>query len=196
MRKILELVSDTHGQKVLDVGCATGYLGRRLKEVGNEVVGIEISAPAALEARKVLDQVHVFDVEGSWPEVLQGGQFDLAIVAETLEHVFDPVDVLKNVWRVLRPDGQLIITTPNFLTWTNRIRFLFGQFRYTNQGMLDLGHIRFFTHCYLKEVLMAAGFKLVKENHIIFPGKLTFLLKLWPSLFASQFVIKAVRLHL
>lgn len=191
LRKILELAGNISGKRVLDIGCATGYLGRHLKEAGNEVIGVEISAPAAEEARKILDQVHIFDIEYSWPEVLQGGRFDLAIAAETLEHVFDPLEVLKEIRQILAPNGEIIITTPNFLTWTNRIKFLLGKFKYTNQGSFDFGHIRFFTYAYLQEVLSASDFKIVKENHIIFPGKLSRILRFWPNFFASQFVIKA-----
>lgn len=189
LRKILELAGDARGKKILDVGCATGYLGRRLKEIGNKVVGVEISVPAAEEARKILDQVHIFDIENRWPAL--GGGFDLVIAAETLEHVFDPAQVLKEIRQALVPNGELIITTPNFLTWINRLKFLFGAFKYTDQGAFDFGHIRFFTYSYLQEVLSASGFKIVKENHIIFPGKLTGVLRFWPSLFTSQFVIKA-----
>ena len=68
---------------------------------------------------------------------------------------------------------------------------MFGKFEYTDQGLMDFGHIRFFTYKYLNKVLKDSGFKIEKEKHIIFPGKLTKLLKLWPSLFATQFIIKA-----
>lgn len=193
LRKILELVGNARGKKILDVGCATGYLGCRLKEVGNRVIGVEISAPAAEEARKVLDKVHVFDIESKWPALDEG--FDLAIAAETLEHIFDPTQVLKEIRQILVPNGELVITTPNFLTWTNRIKFLLGKFQYTSQGAFDFGHIRFFTYSYLREVLSANGFKIVEENHIIFPGKLTGVLRFWPSLFASQFIVKAKKYH-
>lgn len=188
----MKLAGNARGKKILDIGCATGYLGRHLKEAGNKVVGIEISAPAAEEARKVLDDVHVFDIDNKWPTIEV--EFDLAIAAETLEHVFDPSRVLKEIRQILVFGGELIITVPNFLTWTNRIKFLFGQFKYADQGAFDFGHIRFFTYSYLRQILLANAFKIVEENHIIFPGKLTKILRFWPSLFASQFVLRARKL--
>lgn len=194
LRKILELAGDRHDTRVLDVGCARGYLGRRIREQGNYVAGVEISPLAAQEAQKVLDKVYTFDIEREWPPELRGEKFDLVILAEILEHVFDPVEVLGYVQSVLRPEGEVIITTPNLLLWTNRFRFLFGRFRYTEEGTFDFGHIRFFTYLYLQEVLQKAGLVLKKENHIIFPGKLTALLRHWPSMFASQFIIKAEKL--
>lgn len=190
LKRILDLADDPKYRKVLDVGCARGYIGRRLKEKGKSVFGIEMSSLAAAEARKVLDKVYVFDIEKPWPPEVTGIKFDLAIVAELLEHVFDPVEVLRFVYQTLQEKGEVIITTPNILTWTNRIKMLFGLFQYTEQGLLDFGHIRFFTYRYLRQVLTEAGFNVMKEKHIIFPGKLTRILKYWPSLFATQFIMK------
>lgn len=189
LRRILDLVGKKPGQRVLDVGCASGRLGNEVKKFGNYVVGVEISPVAAEEARKVLAQVFAFDIEKPWPDI--GGQFDLVILPEILEHVFDPLDILLEANKFLKPDGSLIITTPNFMTWTNRLRFLFGDFKYQEQGMFDFGHIRWFTYSYLKEVLQKTGFQITDERHIIFPGKLTSLLKRWPGVFAFQFIVKA-----
>jgi 2-polyprenyl-3-methyl-5-hydroxy-6-metoxy-1,4-benzoquinol methylase len=189
-RRILELIGDTPGLKVLDVACSRGYLGQRIKEKGNHVSGIEISGSAAREAEKVLDKVHVFDIEQPWPDHLRQEQFDVVVLAEILEHVFDPVEVLKEVNTALKPGGVIVITTPNFMTWTNRLRFLFGNFKYQEQGMFDFGHIRWFTYYYLHQILLQSGFEITDERHIIFPGKLSFILKYWPSVFAFQFIVK------
>ena len=194
LRRILDLAGRDGGRQILDVGCARGYIGRRLNADGNQVTGIELSEPAAVQARQVLDQVYVFDIERPWPAELVNPHFDLAILTEVLEHVFNPVEILDAVGKTLRAGGEIIVTTPNFLKWINRIRFLFGFFQYTEQGSLDFGHIRFFTYRYLKEVLAESGFAITAERHIIFPGKLTAILKYWPSLFASQFVVKAQKL--
>ena len=194
LRKILDLAKNSFGGKILDIGCARGYLGRRIKEMGGKyVAGIEISQEAAQEAKTVLDKVYVFDVQKHWLPEVKEQKFELVILSELLEHVFDPVFVLKNVSEILLSNGEVVITTPNFMVWTNRIRFLFGNFKYQEQGMFDFGHIRWFTYQYLQDVLKKSGFKIVQENHIIFPGKLTRFLKLWPSLFAHQLIVKAKR---
>lgn len=192
LRRVLELAGDVKGKKILDVGCARGYLGELFKGQGaSYVAGIEISTPAGEQARVKLDKVWVFDVQDDeWPQDIKKEQFDLIIMAEVLEHVFDPSEVVKMAGSILAPEGSLIVTTPNFMTWTNRIKFLFGKFRYENQGMFDFGHIRFFTYEYLKRVLYSNGFVIDKERHIIFPGKATAVLRYWPSLFAYQFIIR------
>jgi 2-polyprenyl-3-methyl-5-hydroxy-6-metoxy-1,4-benzoquinol methylase len=190
--RILSLLTGD-GLRVLEVGCASGAFGALVRERGNWVGGIEISNLAAREARNRLNQVWSFDIEDIWPDELGREDMDVVIAGEVLEHIFDPIAVLKHIRKALKPDGSIIITTPNFMTWTNRVRFLFGKFRYQEQGMFDFGHIRWFTYRYLKEVLREAGFRIVVERHIIFPGKLTRVLKFFPSLFAWQFVVRAIR---
>lgn len=194
LKRVLSLLDSSPGQKVLEVGCASGRLGREIKKIGHYVAGIEISESAAQEAKKVLDEVYVFDIESEWPAEILNEKFDLIILPEILEHVFDPVYVLKKSRAALKPDGEIILTIPNFLAWTNRVYFLLGFFRYEKEGMFDFGHIRWFTYPYLKEVLAESGFIIIAEKHIIFPGKLTKILKFWPGLFARQFVVKAKKL--
>ncbi len=193
-RKILELIGDIHGKRVLDVGCSRGYLGERIRKTGNYVVGVEVSNEASIEAGKVLDEVITFNVEEQWPDSVRVKKFDLVILGELLGHVFDPVDVLRSASQVLNPGGSVIVTIPNFMTMANRIWFLLGRFAYQEQGRFDFGHIRFFTYSFLKNTISEAGFKIVGENNIIFPGKLTEILKYWPSVFASHFIVKLEKL--
>ncbi len=190
LKRILNFLDNRTGLRVLEIGCAAGRLGREIKKAGNYVVGVDISELAALEAKKVLDEVFVFDMEKDWPEELLKHNFDLIILSEVLEHIFDPVYILRKSASILKASGEIILTTPNFLVWTNRCRFLFGFFRYEKEGMFDFGHIRWFTYPYLKQVLAESGFTIIAEKHIIFPGKLTKILKLWPGLFARQFIVK------
>jgi SAM-dependent methyltransferase len=110
-----------------------------------------------------------------------------------LEHVFDPVSVLKEADAVLSPGGRLIITTPNFLVWIARLQVLFGRFRYQRYGLFDFGHIRWFTYEYLKEVVEKAGFTIEDERHVPHPKRLEALSASWPSLFAMHFVVSAHR---
>jgi len=193
LRRILNISSPLNGKKVLDVGCGNGRLGEELKKLGAEVCGIETSETAANQAHERIDEVFIADIEKKWPEQILLENFDLIILAEVLEHMFDPVRVLKQASACLKRGGGVVITTPNFMTWTNRLKFLFGKFKYKDQGMFDFGHIRWFTYTYLKDVIKNAGLVIEEESHIIFPGKLTFILKRWPSFFAWQFVIKAKR---
>ena len=188
--RILKLVGNPENKKVLDIGCASGYMGSRLKEAGAYVVGVDISSKAIDIAKGRLNEAYLVEPG----QILPPGNrdlFDIVLLTEVIEHIFDPVPILSEIREHINAGGFLIITPPNFMTWTNRLRFLFGNFRYADQGMFDFGHIRWFTYQYLKEIIQKSGFKIEIEEHIIFPGKLTKVLKFWPSFFASQFVVKA-----
>ncbi len=173
LRRVLALLGDVKNKRILDIGCASGYLGAELKRRGAYVVGVDISAGAIEVAQRKLDEAYRIDDDGKF-----------------LEHIFDPRKTLHIAKSYLKSDGSIIITTPNFLTWTNRVRFLFGLFEYADQGMFDFGHIRWFTYRYLQSVLNHEGLVITEERNIIFPGKLTFLLKHFPSLFAWQFIVR------
>src|SRR3989344_6015979 len=164
MRRILELAGTLSGRRVLDVGCSNGKLGALIRDLGNYVAGIEISNTAVAQARTVLDALYEFDIEHPWPSETKG--FDRIILARILEHVSDPVAVLRQARAALADTGAIIITTPNFMTWTNRLRFIVGMFAYQEEGMFDFGHIRWFTYDYLKTVLHRAGFIIIEERHI------------------------------
>ncbi|MEK7515156.1 MAG: class I SAM-dependent methyltransferase [Patescibacteria group bacterium] len=187
---IMKLVGGPH-LRVIDIACSRGYLGKLIKERGNYVAGVDVSHAAVEYAKQVLDDAYELDIQGDWPEHLANQSFDLAVAAAVIEHVFDPVAFLKSVASTLRPAGHIIVTTPNFFSWRNRLTFLFGRFKYTEQGDFDFGHIRWFDYRYLREVLKESGFSIVRENHYYFPGKLTRILKWWPSLFATHFIVEA-----
>ena len=188
--RILELVGGPN-LRVLDVGCGPGHIGKLIKARGNYVAGVELSPDAAQAAREVLDTVHGFDIEGAWPASLRENPFDVVVLGEVLEHVFEPVEVLAEARKVLRPGGRVVITTPNFMVWIARLQMLFGRFRYQSYGLWDFGHIRWFTYKYFAEVVEKAGFELETEWHLPHPRRAEKLVSLWPSLFAFHFIASA-----
>jgi 2-polyprenyl-3-methyl-5-hydroxy-6-metoxy-1,4-benzoquinol methylase len=140
------LPQNIHLQHVLDVGCGTGMAGRLLKEkfAVEKVTGIEKMREYAIEAQKRLDEVLIMDAES--PDVpFQSNQFDLILMGDVLEHMYDPWTALKRYGQFLKPAGLLLLSIPNIQYWRIIIGLLFGQWRYKSCGILDRSHIRFFT---------------------------------------------------
>jgi SAM-dependent methyltransferase len=112
-----EAAADASGADVLDVGCNTGYGTLRFLDVARRVVGVDVS-PAAIDlarARAVAGRPEFLAVDGlglPFPD----GSFDLVISFQVLEHVADPLPYLREIWRVARPGGSVILTTPNAAT--------------------------------------------------------------------------------
>ncbi len=193
--------------RVLDIGCGTGNLGKFLKQQGNQCFGITVSGEEAEMARKKLDGVAVVDVEIAEALPFQKEYFDVIILADVLEHLRDPVHILKLVKQYLRPSGWLIVSIPNVANLIIRINLLRGRFDYDRVGILDSTHLRFYTMKSACSLLTSTGYE-IKETKFTntnwrFPKWIAKPLcsyeweirermtRWWPSLLATQFVFYA-----
>lgn len=157
-------------KRVLDVGCDTGYLGRELAAFGNTVSGFEINPDAADVARKDYQRVEVGDLEtADLFAAFDGAQFDIVIFADVLEHLRDPLPVLRSARRLIAPGGSALISVPNIAHGDIRLALLRGRFRYTKVGLLDDTHTRFFTRDTLVEFVHEAGFALAEMRRVRMP---------------------------
>ena len=189
----LELIES--GKCVLDVGCATGYLSRELKKKGCKTVGLEINPETAEEAKKYCDKVFTGNAETI--ELPYQKDFDVILFADVLEHLKNPLEVLKRFKNYLKKDGYIVISIPNVANWHVRLSLLFGRFNYGSSCILDAGHLRFFTLSSIRDMLKKAGFKIVRldiTTNVIGAKKLPFLkslLTFFKGIFTAQFIIKA-----
>lgn len=154
--QMLQLVGGD--KRVLDVGCATGYLARALVEQGCTVWGVEHDAAAAAQARPALAEVLVADLESVDLVGHYGtGRFDAVVFGDVLEHLRRPLDVLRAARPMLAPGGSVVISIPNVAHGSVRLALLQGEWRYRPLGLLDDTHLRFFTYATVEEMLAAAG---------------------------------------
>ncbi len=190
-KKILELTGPLTGQRILDIGCASGYLSKELKQADNFVAGIDISSRHVQELMNDLDCFECLNIENDqWPQSFIDHKFDLVIMAEVIEHMFDPLGFMIKVKHILKDDGIMIITTPNFLLWNNRIRMLLGQYG-EKEKLFDRSHINLMSYNGLEKVLKDAEFKIIEENNIWYPNKLEQIKNiLSPNLFVFQSILK------
>jgi len=133
-----------NADRVLEIGCGTGATMRwlRTQRTVRYAVGIEVSPDAAQRARREFDHVAVLNAEAS---PLPDGPFDLIILLDVLEHLVDPWRMVDRLSAVLNPGGSIIVSIPNVSHYSIIISLLRGQWNYTNQGLLDRTHLRFFT---------------------------------------------------
>ncbi len=147
---------------VLDVGCGAGALGAALKRQGVlQVIGVEADPKAAEAARKVLDRVHLGDIEDLGlpypPET-----FDWIVLADILEHLRGPWGVVKRLTPLLTPHGRVIASLPNVRHWSVLRGLLEGEWTYLPAGILDRGHLRFFTLRSGRALLEAADLTVIQ----------------------------------
>lgn len=156
--------------RILDIGCGEGALGRALIERGaSEVVGIEADPATAEAARKSLSRVFRGDVE-TLELPFTDGYFDCIVLADVLEHLRDPLALLKKAKRHLADSGTVVASIPN-------VRFLGvldglaeGRWEYRDFGILDRTHLRFFTRKEMEILFRDAGFELEGISENLSPG--------------------------
>jgi 2-polyprenyl-3-methyl-5-hydroxy-6-metoxy-1,4-benzoquinol methylase len=149
-------------RRILDVGCASGAIGAALKgRQAVEVIGVELDAELAADARRVLDDVLVGDADVllTDPRTLGAlGVFDCVIAADVLEHLRDPWTVLRNAAERLRAGGTAVVSLPNVrhvAVW--REVFVRGQWPREDSGTFDRTHLRWFTPADAFALLEQAG---------------------------------------
>jgi 2-polyprenyl-3-methyl-5-hydroxy-6-metoxy-1,4-benzoquinol methylase len=186
------------GDRVFEGGVSSGYVARELVEAGLVVDGAELDPVAAEQARQVCDTVVVGDLQHL--DLSNLPHYDVVLFGDTLEHLPDPGAVLARLRSRLKPGGVLVVSIPNVANWAIRLGLLAGRFRYTDRGILDRTHLRFYTRRTLIELLEAAGFRVVAlEASVPLPGiRAAWLCRLahrvgnWrPSLFAYTFIATA-----
>lgn len=153
------------GHSVLDVGCGSGALGAAATSAGNRVTGVELDESAVATAATRISRAlrhDVTDVAGLTREL--GERYDRIVFADILEHLPDPAPVLARYRDLLAPGGRILVSVPNVAAWTVRFSLLFGSFEYTETGILDRTHLRFFTRSSGERMLEGAGFRVTARD--------------------------------
>jgi SAM-dependent methyltransferase len=155
---------------VLDVGCGSGVHGAELKRIHqHNVTGVDLSEESIRRASTRLAAAYVADITrpDDYP-FATGPGFDVILFSDILEHIYDPVTVLRSHLKLLKPGGYVLISLPNVAIWNVRLELLFGRFRYQDTGTLDRTHIRFFNQRSFRELLASCDLKAVRSR--ITPG--------------------------
>ena len=165
----LELIG--RNKRVLELGPAAGHFTRALVAAGCRVVGIEVDADAAAAVGHEAERVIVGDL--SDPAVVASAidaeRFDVVVGGDVLEHLPDPLRVLRACRAALKPGGYVVLSLPNIAHADVKLQLLAGQFRYRDMGLLDRTHLHFFTLASIHELLADAGLMLVDLRRVVAP---------------------------
>lgn len=204
-RRIAAMLAGRSPALVLDLGCSSGQLAAELHKLGHHVVGVDVE-----ELEGVRDRVDEFvrrDLDDGIGDAVRG-PFDVVVAADVLEHVREPEALLAEARTLLAPGGMVLACVPNFAHWYPRARVATGTFAYERRGILDAGHVRFFTRRSFRRLVRAAGFDVERLDGIGLPfevfgrgGKRSgrraaralaavdrVAVVLWPTMFAYQFL--------
>jgi 2-polyprenyl-3-methyl-5-hydroxy-6-metoxy-1,4-benzoquinol methylase len=137
--------------RLLDVGCALGFMLGEAKAAGWEAVGVETSEFAARYASEHND-CPVY--HGTLQHIgFESDSFEVITLMDVIEHVPQPCELIEEVYRVLRPQGVIFLTTPNFGSLFVR---LYGRNAY---GIGPEEHVTYFQPATIRRLLQTAGFR-------------------------------------
>jgi 2-polyprenyl-3-methyl-5-hydroxy-6-metoxy-1,4-benzoquinol methylase len=178
-------------KNILDIGCYDGTFLSLIRNKNNDFYGIEASEYGIKEAIKKGVKMKNFYFNDIDKIPFKSDFFNLIIAGEIIEHIYDTDFFLKEIFRLLKKDGFLLISTPNIASLGRRIMLLFGLnpiIEISPNQQDSSGHIRYFTFRALEEILAKHGFKiLTKKSDVVnfsFTGKLKskLLAKLFPQI--------------
>lgn len=163
-QELVEFLRPYGGYPVtLDIGCASGRLGRQLLDAGlsGRCDGVEPNAQAAAQAAGQLHRVWNVPFESSLEQV-RWPDYHLVIMADVLEHLLDPWQVLAELHQRMRSGAQLLLSVPNVRHKSVVLPLLFqGRFDYADAGILDRTHLHFFTRASVRDALSQAGWRII-----------------------------------
>jgi glycosyltransferase involved in cell wall biosynthesis len=201
--RISTLLGSRASSKILDLGCSSGLLSERLREMGHQVTGVDVSAQPGVKERT--DAFFKTDLNDGIPAEV-GTNFDIVLAADVIEHLVNPSVLMTGIRDVIAPGGTVIFCVPNVAHWYPRFRTTLGMFDYDQRGILDSTHLRFFTRRSIRRLVELQGYSIRRIEPVGLPfdalkvstGKGRwmrlvdhFLLALWPTMFGYQFIIEA-----
>ncbi len=149
------------GARVLELGCASGYLSGYMEiGLGCRVTGLEADPDAVRIAATRCSEVHQVDLDA--PDALDAarasGPYDVLLAAAVLEHLKYPERLLQQARDLLTADATLIVSLPNVANWRIRLDLLRGRFDYTDYGVMDRTHLRLYTVKTGRELVEGRGY--------------------------------------
>ncbi len=155
------------GKTVLELGPATGRVTSVLSERGCRVVAVEQDGTMAPKLERYCSRVIVGDVERlSLEEVFGEQRFDVILAGDFFEHLAHPLELLRELKRYLSEEGCVVASIPNIAHGSIRLSLLQGKFEYTDVGILDRTHLRFFTLESILRLFTDAGFAIVDLQRV------------------------------
>lgn len=198
-------------QSILDVGCGDGYFAQVVRREGNRVTGTDI-IPAPRH-RDAFDEYVCADLSNGLAAPMRDireKQFDRVLLMDVLQQLPNPEKALRECAQLLTPSGRVLVSLPNVANITVRINALLGRFDYSDRGILDRRHLRFYNYKTACSLLERCGFRVTRAEATTMPlevvldlrsngaamkfinwalGSLT---QLWPGLLAYQWVLEAM----
>lgn len=183
------------GSWVLDIGCGTGEVGKYLSARPATVHGLEPNVERAARAAERLAVVELGAAAPDFVTTALRDRYNHVVLIDVLEHVADPIALLSWCAMRLADDGTILCVVPNSAHLSFRLKILRGDWSYTDAGMFDRDHVRFYDTRSIADVARRAGMEEIRRRYgpgfpRWWPVFRTKSLALWPNLLADRILIE------
>jgi 2-polyprenyl-3-methyl-5-hydroxy-6-metoxy-1,4-benzoquinol methylase len=141
------------GGKLLDVGCGSGQRLEQMQRLGWTVSGLDFDEKAVAAAKQRGLDVSCGTIPGIW---FPPDTFDVITMNHVIEHVPNPIELLEECKRILKPGGKVVLATPNSACWGHRV------FKKNWRGLEPPRHLHVFSPISIEQTLRNAGFEKVE----------------------------------
>ena len=155
-----EIINIVGRQKsVLEIGSSTGYMSKAFLENGCQVDVVETNWQAVKKIPASVRKIFNQSIED--PTLYHKlGKYEFIVMADVLEHLVDPGQVLRGLLKVASANTKLLLSLPNIACWAMRKQLFFkGEFEYQDSGLLDKTHLHFYTVQTLPKILSQSGWQ-------------------------------------
>lgn len=177
-----------HRKRVLEIGAGPGSITRLLTGLnGCRVTALEIDPAAIEKLGPFCERVYRVDLnDSSWPKTIHHeGKYEVVVVADVLEHLYDPWSSLKLMKGLVGEGGCVVVSLPH-VGHSALLACLLGEdFEYRDWGLLDKTHIRFFGIKNIQSLFDSAGLKIVDAQFVVCSPEETEFAHHWARLPAS-----------
>ncbi len=177
--------------KILDIGCGSGLITKKIQQLGYTVKGLDFSRAAINKAIANGVDAELCNLDEKIDK--QNEEFNVIWAGDIIEHVFDPIGLLREANRVLKKNGIIILSIPSDVGLVTRLKIIFGisyqAVTYKKHGFHK--HHTFFTLDLIKYMLNKNNFTLVEQFKVLNTGKRRFSFSLLPASFYNELVICA-----
>lgn len=153
--------------KVLDIGAGSGLLGKLFQVSEKNVVidGIEPNEYASIIAKEHYRKLFNGYLS-SFIDELRQETYDYIVLADVIEHIADPTEFIEEIKSIMNDNTKLIFSIPNVAYGSIRINLLFGKFQYTDSGILEKTHLRFYTEDTVHNLMNHSNLNIEKLSYL------------------------------
>jgi SAM-dependent methyltransferase len=173
-----------HNRRVIDVGCGPGVVASRLAQRGCEITVVDADPEALSLASGHARRAYCLDLnDPAWTEHIERGyRYDVVVLSDVLEHLVDPDAALRSAVQLLAEGGHVVLSLPN-ISHNGIIATLWkGNFKYSETGLLDRTHVRFFSAKDIEPLLERASLILEHVEFVTVHPRRTEFASAWEAL--------------